>query len=167
VKILWFQFMLKSSLVALMVSLFLSAPSFAASNPLFTSEGIVKEVYDGNTFKTVSDGGARHYVTLMSTKAPLPGKPYSKEAEQALKRKLLGKKVLIGIYDRVITKRKYPDNPEFEMVSMITLDGKNINREMVAAGLCRVEKFGEYPDINADLVAAENEAKKNKRGIWK
>src|SRR6185369_16128041 len=120
-----------SNRIIFIILFFVSSVSgaFAAKKPMFTAEGVVKEVYDGNTFKTVSAGAERFYVTLMSVKAPLPGQPQSKAAEQALKRKLLGKKVTINIYDRVTTKRLYPDNPEYEMVSVIILDGKNINRE--------------------------------------
>lgn len=93
-----------------------------------------------------------------SKKKRQPGQPYSQKAKEYLAGLILNKTVDI---------KGYGMGPYNRILGVIYLDGKNINLEMVKAGLAEVyrgiapHKFNLLP-----YWQAEKEAKDDKRGMW-
>ena len=87
-----------------------------------------------------------------------PGQPYSERAREHLAELVLSKTVDI---------KSYGMGPDNRILGVIYLDGKNINLEMVKAGLAEVyrgiapHKFNLLP-----YWQAEKEAKDHRRGMW-
>ena len=124
----------------------------------------VIRVYDGDTLK------AKGYdieikVRLVGIDTPetskrkrSPGQPYSKQA----------KKYLAGmILNEVADIQGYGLDGYNRILGVIYLNGKNINLEMVKAGLAEVYR-GKPPKgfDSTPYVKAEAEAKAAKRGMW-
>jgi micrococcal nuclease len=105
----------------------------SASHAARTVEGIVRTVYDGDTILLVtresSQIKARLYgINASETAKPdKPGQPFGEPAKQALRSKIMGKKVSAEIVDIDQYQRA---------VAVIRYAGRDIiNREMVAEGL--------------------------------
>lgn len=124
----------------------------------------VTRVYDGDTVKAVGHD-IEIKVRLVSIDAPetkkgkhKPGQPFGQKAKKFLAGMVLNKIVDIkgyglGRYNRIL--------------GVIFVDGKNVNLELVKAGLAEVYR-GKPPRV-FDLkpyLQAEAEAKKAKRGMW-
>jgi endonuclease YncB( thermonuclease family) len=141
------------------------APSFACATTAFdTLDGKVKTVYDGASL--LLDGVHRLDVVLMGVKNPSLRKPFRDRASKALSQKLHGKMVKVVIYDRVPSKHHYSNTPEYAMVAVVMIGDRNINLEMVSEGLARAEKLGIDKAFDEELVAAELQARKQKKGLW-
>ena len=124
----------------------------------------VTEIYDGDTIK-VKGYGAEIELRLAGIDAPETskkkiglGQRYSQEAREYLSGLLLNKAIEIDGYGYLKGDL---------MLGMIFLEGKNINLEMVRAGLAEVYR-GEPPkDLNLDpFFNAERQARAEKMGIW-
>jgi micrococcal nuclease len=124
----------------------------------------VTRVYDGDTVK--AEGyDIEIKVRLLGIDAPEtskskrdPGQPYSQQA----------KKHLAGlILNKVVEIKGYGLGPYNRILGVIYLDGKNINLEMVKAGLAEVYQ-GKPPKgfDSKPYLQAEKEAKAAKRGMW-
>ena len=124
----------------------------------------VVRVYDGDTVKAVGHD-IEIKVRLVGIDCPetkkrkhKSGQPFGQKAKKFLAGMVLNKTVDIkgyglGRYNRII--------------GVVFVDGKNVNLEMVKAGLAEVYR-GKPPRV-FDLkpyLQAEAEAKKAKRGIW-
>lgn len=135
-----------------------------------TVTGTVTKVSDGDSIHLTTPEQTKLKVRLYGIDAPetdkinnhtgqvnKPGQPYGEEAWKALKDKIIGKQVKLEILD--IDKYR-------RMVGIIWLDDRNINLEMVLEGY--VEAFVEYlkPPYLLEFLAAEQQAKSAKRGIW-
>jgi micrococcal nuclease len=147
---------LVKTLLLIVFFLFLPISSLA-------SQFEVIKVYDGDTIK-VKGYGAEIKLRLAGIDAPETakkiglGQRYSQEAREYLSGMVLNKAI-------EIKSRGYL-NIDL-MLGTIFLDGKNINLEMVRAGLAEVDR-GEPPkDLNLDpFFKAERQARAEKKGIW-
>jgi len=130
----------------------------------FVGEFTVTKVYDGDTVK--AEG---HNITvkirLVGIDAPetakrkrKPGQPYSQRAKKYLANLILNKTVDV---------KGYGMGPYNRILGVIYLDEKNIDLEMVRAGLAEVYR-GRAPHKFPLLPywQAEKKAKDDLRGIW-
>lgn len=133
-------------------------------------EGIVEHVSDGDTIKVVTNDGTSLKVRLAGMDAPetlkvnhktgklnKPGQPYGDNATAFTTNLVLGKKVRLDIYGVDQYKR---------VLAFVFVDGKNLNLELVKAGLAEVYRGGEYGPYKNELFDAEREARAAKRGMW-
>jgi micrococcal nuclease len=146
-----------NTLLLIVFFLFLPISSLA-------SQFEVIKVYDGDTIK-VKGYGAEIKLRLAGIDAPETskkkiglGQRYSRKARQYLSGMVLNKAIEIKSHGYL--------NIDL-MLGTIFLDGKNINLEMVRAGLAEVDR-GEPPkDLNLDpFFKAERQARAEKKGIW-
>ena len=131
---------------------------------LLADQFTVTEVYDGDTIK-VKGYGTEIRLRLAGIDAPEICKNrmgfeqrYSKEASEYLSHLVLNKTIEIQGHGYV--------NIDL-MLGTVFLDGRNINLEMVQAGLAEVYR-GESPkDLNLDpFFKAQLESREAKKGIW-
>lgn len=134
--------------------------------PSFSSAGQFKvtRVYDGDTVK--AEGHEIEIkVRLVGIDSPEtskkkrdPGQPYSQRAKKYLAKMVLNK---------VVDIKGYGVGPFNRPLVVIYLNGKNINLEMVKAGLAEVYR-GRAPHKFPLLPywQAEKEARDDKRGMW-
>ena len=124
----------------------------------------VMKVYDGDTIR-VKGYGTEIEVRLAGIDAPETsrnkigfGQRYSQEAREYLSGLVLNKAIEIKGHGYL--------NIDL-MLGTVVLDGKNINLEMVRAGLAEVYR-GEPPkDLNLDpFFKAEIQSRAEKKGIW-
>jgi endonuclease YncB( thermonuclease family) len=124
----------------------------------------VTEVYDGDTIK-VKGYGVEIRLRLAGIDAPETtrnkigfGQRYSQEAREYLSGLVLNKAIEIKGHGYLNINL---------MLGTVCLDGKNINLEMVRAGLAEVYR-GEPPkDLNLDpFFKAERQSRAEKKGIW-
>ena len=124
----------------------------------------VTKVYDGNTVKAESHDIIIK-IRLVAIDVPetakgkrKPGQPYSQRA----------KKYLAGlVLNKTVDVKEYGLGPFNKPLVVIYLDGKNINLEMVKAGLAEVYR-GRAPHKFPLLPywQAEKEARDDRRGMW-
>ena len=132
--------------------------------------GTVTKISDGDTFQLTTPKQTILKIRLYGIDAPetdkinhqtgqvnILGQPYGQESSEALKNKILRKKVKVDILD--IDKYR-------RMVGIIWLDDRNINLEMVREGFA--EAFIEYlkPPYRTQFLDAERAAKSARRGVW-
>ena len=134
--------------------------------PLCVSAGEFKvvKVYDGDTIK-VEGHDIQVIVRLIAIDAPETGKrgggkgqPFSKEAKDYLAGIVLKK--VVDVYG-------YGLDPYGRVLAEICVDGKNVNIEILKAGLAEVYR-GNYPvGLNLEKYRkAEIEAKNILQGMW-
>lgn len=124
----------------------------------------VIRVYDGETIMAKGHDIVIK-VRLVGIDAPemgrdkrYSGQPYSLEAKNHLADLLLNKTVEIKGYGLDVYN---------QVLGLITIDGRNINLEMVLSGMARASK--RRPPREFDLAPyhnAERQAKRGKRGMW-
>jgi len=130
----------------------------------FADQFKITKVYNGNTVKAV---GSEIEIEVrlvgidtpeISRKKREPGQPFNQEAKDFLAGLVLNKTVDI---------REYGLGPNNRILGVIYLKGKNINLDMVKAGLAEVyrgmapHKFPLLPYWHM-----EKEARDDKRGMW-
>ena len=153
--------------IALFSFLLLSIPSYAI---IRTVEGVVSKVSDGDTLHVITQEGTKLKIRLYGCDAPeteksnrktgrisKPGQPYGEEAMIALQKKVYRQNVRVDI----ITIDRYR-----RMVSIIWLENRNINLEMVREGYA--EAYREYlkEPYRNQFINAEYKAKSEQKGIW-
>jgi len=142
----------------LVVIISITTSSIAA---IRTVTGTVTKVSDGDTVQVTTPEQTKLKIRLYGIDAAeMPGtdtQRYAPDARKALEGKIKGRQVKLDIID--IDKYR-------RLVSIIWLDGRNINLEMVQEG--HAEAFIEYlkPPYREQFLEAEREAKSAKRGIW-
>jgi endonuclease YncB( thermonuclease family) len=124
----------------------------------------ITRVYDGDTVKAIG-----HDITikvrLVGIDAPetshgkrKPGQPYGQRSKEYLAKLIL---------NRTVDVKGYGLGPYNRILGAISINGENINLQMVKAGLAEVyrgkspHKFG-----LSSYWQAEREAKKAKKGMW-
>jgi len=147
----------------------LALPSYA-QNPRRTIVGTVNYVADGDTIHVLTAEQTKLKVRLYGIDAPeteksnrrtgeisKPGQSYGEEAKNALAGAISGKEVTLEVMDTDRYKR---------VVCIVWYQGRNINLEMVSAGLA--EAFSEYlkPPYRNTFLLAQREAKIAGHGIW-
>jgi len=124
----------------------------------------VTRVYDGDTFKAQGHD-IEIKVRLMAIDAPETskkkreaGQPYSQEA----------KKHLTGlIYGKVVDVKGYGLDRYGRTLGVVRVDGKNVNLEMVKAGLAEVYRGKMRSDFDlAPYLQAEQLARTMQKGMW-
>jgi len=160
---------LKSILYALCLTISLCLPSLA-KGPVRTIDGIVTKVFDGDTLNVMDSRGRTVKVHLYGVDAPeteklnrtggrtnRSGQPYGDESGKVLAAKIYQKRVKVEVMDVDHNSRS---------ISVVWLDGRNINREMVAEGY--VWAYREYLDQShsAEYIQAEEQARSRKLGLW-
>jgi len=146
--------------------IFLQTLSFSlhAATPIRTLDAVVTRVIDGDTVVTETSNGTRLKVRLYGIDAPelaragKPGQPFAPESTSYLSSLVLGKTVRLDIWAIDRYRR---------MVAMIWLDGRNVNKAMISAGMAEayVEYLKHEPN-RSQFLKAERKAKEKKVGIW-
>ena len=123
----------------------------------FPKRGKVKRVVDGDT--VVLENGS--VVRFVGITAPENNEPFEKESTEENKKLVEGKTVTLE-YDN------YKGDKFGRVLAYVLIDGKNTSVEMVRKGLAQVVIYQhKKPFIYAkELLKAQDEAKKNKLGIW-
>lgn len=148
--------------------IFLSFLPAVAEEPLRTIDALVHEVSDGDTIKIVDSQGKTVKVHLYGVDAPekeksnqkagrnKPGQPYGDEAWKALYAKVYRKRVKVD----VMALRKK------SVLSIIWLDGRNVNFEMVAEGWAWADRQYLDEPHAAEYIRAEGHARSGRLGLW-
>jgi len=124
----------------------------------FPKDGKVERIVDGDTI-VLHNGTIVRYVGITS---PETGEPFEKEATEANRKLVEGKTVKLE-YDNYKA-----DKFGRILAYLITPDGKNVSLEMARLGMASVVIYQhKKPFIYQDkLLKAQEEAKKEKRGVW-
>ena len=111
-------------------------------------------VSDGDTIKVMYSGKAER-IRLYGVDSPEKGQDFWKSAKQFTSEMVFGKTVEV----RPIDRDRYG-----RTVAWVSVNGKSLNRELVAAGLAWWYKH--YAPKEKDLRDLELKARKEKVGIW-
>jgi micrococcal nuclease len=135
------------------------------TTPQRIAEGVVERVADGDTITVITPDQTKLRIRMFGIDAPetpkgskFPGQPYGTEAEAYLKQLVEGKRVRVEIYGVDRYRR---------LLSVIFLDGTDINLAMIEAGLAEVYRGPEsgHP-YQVQYQAAEEVARSAKKGMW-
>ena len=150
-----------SLLILASLLIFLATAGHAA--PLRTVTATITKITDGDTVQAVTPEGTKLKVRLYgidapeTTKGKTPGEPFGNDARNYLASLISQKSVRVEIRDIDRYRR---------MVAIVWLAERNVNQEMIAAGLA--EAYGEYlkPPYRTPFLQAEQDAKAQRKGIW-
>lgn len=133
-------------------------------------EGQVTRVFSADVIFVQNRAGAEKRISLSSVRGPRPSEateaPFRDEAKEFLRKKLIGKKVRLSIDG------SRPATEEYDArdVATVTLGDKNIGLLMVEEGWCTVIRHRRDDTDRApnydELLAAQEKAKEEKKGIW-
>lgn len=154
---------------AALVVLLTFIPALAKS-PIRTIEGTVIKVSDGDTINVKDDLGTKVKIRLYGIDTPeteksnkktgrisKPGQPYGEEAWKALDEKVFHKRVKLEVMDIDRYKR---------LVSLVWLDNRNINKEMVAEGWAWAYKQYLDTPYASEFIGLEAQARAKRLGLW-
>lgn len=118
----------------------------------------VKRVIDGDTIE-LANGQIVRYVGV---NAPNNGEPFEEEATEANSKLVSGKTIMIE-YDA------YTSDRFGRVLAYPTVDGKNVVVELARQGMVKVTIYEDRRKLKYqdELLKAQEEAKKNRRGVWK
>ena len=111
-------------------------------------------VHDGDTITGLDDSKTQFKVRLDAIDAPELGQPFGQASKKALSEKVFGKDVVVIVK----TKDKFG-----RTVGHVMINGRDVNLEMLEEGMAW--HYAEY-DKNKRLIAAEQESRAEKRGLW-
>ena len=119
----------------------------------------VIEVTDGDTFKLSTGQSFRLY----GVNAPEVKEPLFEEAKAFTQNMVLNREVTFE------QEENYQEDKFGRMLGYIFVDGKNLNLELVKAGLAKVVLYEKRAKIKYqdELLSAEREAKVKRLGVWK
>jgi len=152
------------------LSLFIFPYSVLAKDPIRILEGIVTKVSDGDTINVTDPLGTKLKIRLYGIDAPeteksnkktgrvsKPGQPFGDEAWKALDSKIYRKRVKVDVMDIDRYQRA---------VSVVWLNGRSINKEMVAEGWAWA--YRQYLDrpYASEYIRAEEQARGKSLGLW-
>lgn len=112
-------------------------------------------VHDGDSITVLAAGNVQIKVRLEGIDAPELKQPFSQQSKEALSGLVFGKVVTLQVTGTDRYKRT---------LAVVVADGVNANLELVRRGLAW--RYDQYSK-DAALLAAQNEAKKAKRGLWR
>jgi endonuclease YncB( thermonuclease family) len=152
--------MIRSVLTAVLLLLLLVAESHAGR----ILDGTVQAVYDGDTVLLTTREGSRVKIRLYGIDAPetakpdKPGQPSGAAAKRTLGFKVMGRRVTaetveVDQYQRVI--------------AVLRLDGRDINREMVAEGMAWAYRHYLHGPYASEYIGAEERARGRHIGLWR
>lgn len=118
----------------------------------------VKRVIDGDTIE-LANGQIVRYVGV---NAPNNGEPFEEEATEANVKLVSGKTVTLE-YDT------YTSDRFGRVLAYAVVGGKNVSVELARLGYAKVTIYEDRRKLKYqdELLKAQEEAKKNKQGIWK
>lgn len=148
----------------LFLLLFLSGPLSAAWAEQADTQGVVREVVDGDTL-VLENGDAVRLVGIQSPKLPLgranfQAEPLAEEAKAALSKLVLGKEVVLHFSGR------REDRHGRRLAHLFDGDGRWIQGAMLERGLARVYSFADNRTHIPKMLTLERNARKQKLGIW-
>lgn len=147
--------------VLMLLILSQSAEAFAATK---TVQGMVREVFDGDSMLVVTRSKGTVKVRLYGIDAPETSKPdrrsqeYGDQARRVLKYKVLGKEVLLDVQDKDQYSRS---------VAVVRIGRRDINAEMVAEGMAWA--YRRYLDgpYASEYIQLEERARRRRLGLWR
>jgi micrococcal nuclease len=111
-------------------------------------------VHDGDSITALAAGNQQLKVRLDGIDAPELKQPFSQQSKAALSALVFGKVVSLHITGADNYKRT---------LAVVMVGGVNVNRELVRLGLAwRYERYSK----DEALLAAQNEARAARRGLW-
>ena len=116
-------------------------------------EGMVVKVADGDTF-TMLVNSEQIRIRLHGIDCPERGQDFGTAAKTFLIDMVAGK---------VVKVEKMDTDRYGRTIGMVFIDGKNVNEELLKAGLAWHYK---YYDKNPEWTKLEEEARKEKKGLW-
>jgi micrococcal nuclease len=136
--------------LAFLIFVLLTSPAYAAD-----WHGKVVHIADGDTITVLHDR-EQVKIRLYGIDAPEKAQPFGNRAKQMTGDLAAGKVVTVKPRDK--------DRYGRTVAEIILPDGKNLNRELVGAGMAW--HFVRYAKNDKELAQLEADAKANKRGLW-
>jgi micrococcal nuclease len=115
----------------------------------------VVSVHDGDTLRAIDEGKVERKVRLIGIDAPEIGQAFGTKSRDGLTAMVKGKPVEV----HADSEDRYG-----RTLARLVVEGRDVNRQMVADGLAW--HFTRYSS-DAELAAAEREARAAKRGLWR
>lgn len=153
----------RKPLLILLAALLLLDVGSGQAAPLRTVTATVTKVSDGDTVQAVTPEGTKLKVRLYGIDAPetpkgkIAGEPFGSDSRNFLAAMVSQKSVRVEIRDIDRYRR---------MVAILWLGERNVNLEMISAGMA--EAYGEYlkQPYRTPFLQAEQAAKAQGKGIW-
>lgn len=146
--------------VALCAAVVLFFTSAKPDAEIVTAEDLrsatVEHVRSGS--KVVLDEGAE--VVYAGIRAPFDAEPLSDAAQSRNAELVAGKKVRLRFDDTIKDKKD-------RFVAYVFADGTMVNEQLVKEGLAFVQLTGDHRRFQKELLAAQADARKNRRGLWR
>jgi endonuclease YncB( thermonuclease family) len=117
-------------------------------------QGMVVKIADGDTFTLLTDSNKQVRIRLAGIDTPERKQPFGNFAKKALVKLVFQKRVLIEVQN----KDRYG-----RTVGIVSVDGQNVNYELVRKGMAWVYK--KYTDDEV-FYRLEAQAKIKKTGLW-
>lgn len=160
---------MRSFIISLILIISTTLPAIAKA-PLRSIEGTVTKISDGDTIHVTDSLGTKVKVRMYGMDAPeteksnkrtghisKAGQPYGEEAYRALQGKLQRQRVRLDVMDVDRYGRT---------VSIVWLNDRNINREMVAEGWAwAYRQYLDRPHAS-EYIQAEEQARSRRLGLW-
>ena len=136
-----------------------------AAGTCLSADFRLNRILDGDTFEIVTEKGERIFVHLAGIDAPeMPmrnsgkGQPFCQKARETLADLLLNKQFSFQAQSRLVKNH---------VLAVVYAEGKNVNLEMIRAGLAEVYKGALPSGFDAESYKKEErEAKKREKGMW-
>ena len=126
------------------------------AEPRETLTGRIIAVYDGDTATLLAPGGEKKYqIRFFGMDAPEAAQEYGSVSKEALSRMILGRDVRVEVMNVDLYGRA---------VGKVFLDDLYVNGAMVRGG--HAWHYAAYAPDEADLAAAQQEARYERRGLW-
>jgi len=133
-------------------------------------EASVSKIIGADTIIVRSKAGAEKRISLSSVRGPRAGEateaPFREEAKEFLRKKVIGKNVRISVDGT----KPASDDFEAREVATVIQGGKNIGLQLVQEGYCSVIRHRKDDTDRApnydELLAAQETAKEEKKGMW-
>ncbi|MDD5100312.1 MAG: thermonuclease family protein [Syntrophales bacterium] len=150
-------------LLLILTALLILCAAASHASPIRTVTATITRITDGDTVQAVTPEGTKLKVRLYGIDAPetakgkIPGEPFGNDARDYLASLLSQKSVRVEIRDIDRYRR---------MVAILWLGERNVNMEMISAGMA--EAYGEYlkSPYRSPFLRAEQQAKAQGKGIW-
>src|SRR5438128_5764023 len=131
------------------------------ANSAETMTGRVVRIADGDTVTILDAANTQHRIRLEGIDAPESHQAFGTQSKKNLSEMVFGKDVTV-VYQKT--------DQYGRLVGKIVLDGKDVNLEQVKAGMAW--HYKEYqreqaPEDRELYTAAEEEARKARRGLWR
>ncbi|GAB1311809.1 hypothetical protein MFIFM68171_02019 [Madurella fahalii] len=134
------------------------------------SDATVVKIIGADTILVRNKAGAEKRISLSSVRGPRAGEaseaPFRDEAKEFLRKKLIGKHVRISVDGTKAATEEF----EARDVATVIQGGKNIGLQLVQEGYCSVIRHRKDDTDRApnydELLAAQETAKEEKKGMW-